>query len=218
MSLVSRIKNNPALKRVVLYLLMPRNQARPRLWVQLVVNPFFHAKGKGSLIRRRTRMDVMPFNDFQLGKESTIEDFSTINNGLGNVIIGSYTRIGMSNVLIGPVSIGNNVILAQNVVASGMNHGYEDIHVPIRLQKCTVAPIVIEDDSWIGANVVLTAGVTVGRHAIVAAGSVVTKNVPPYCIVAGNPARIIKTYNTTTGIWEKNSISTYNSPLKVTAS
>src|SRR5688572_6300910 len=119
------IKANPQLKAIALWLLTPRNQARPRLWVKLFLNPFKHKKGKHSLIRFRTRMDVMPFNDFVLGDDSTIEDFATVNNGVGRVIIGDRTRIGISCVLIGPVTVGNDVMLAQNIVLSGLNHPYE---------------------------------------------------------------------------------------------
>jgi acetyltransferase-like isoleucine patch superfamily enzyme len=203
MSIKRILQSNAGLKKLMLFLLMPRNQARPRLWVQLFVNPFFHKKGKRSLICGRTRMDVLPFNPFSIGNDSTIEDFSTVNNGLGAVIIGDHTRIGMSNVIIGPATIGNQVILAQNVVVSGMNHSYQDITVPIRLQKCTASVITIEDECWIGANVVITAGVTIGKHSVVAAGSVVTRDVPSYSIVAGNPAKIIKAYQPSTGFWEK---------------
>jgi acetyltransferase-like isoleucine patch superfamily enzyme len=160
-------------------------------------------------------MDVLPFNKFSLGKNSTIEDFSVVNNGMGNVHIGDNSRIGISNVLIGPVNIGNHVIIAQNVVMSGLNHGYEDIHTPIRLQPCTTSPITIGNDSWIGANAVITAGVQIGKHVIVAAGSVVTKNVPDFSIVAGNPARIIKQYNEITQSWEK--VNTTHSSLKEAA-
>lgn len=187
----------------MLYLMMPKGQARPRLWVKLFVNPFVHKQLKGSLIRRRTRIDVLPFQPFQLGRYATIEDFATVNNGMGAVIIGDNTRIGIGNVVIGPVTIGNNVILAQNIVLSGLNHGYQDPHTPIALQPCSVAQIVVEDDCWIGANSVITAGVTIGKHAVVAGGSVVTKNVPAYTIVAGNPARPIKQYDPATGNWEK---------------
>jgi acetyltransferase-like isoleucine patch superfamily enzyme len=203
MSIVAKIKGNPRLKKAMLYLLMPKNQARPRGWVQLFVNPFFHKKGKGALIRRNTRMDVLPFNPFSIGENSTIEDYTVVNNGMGAVQIGFGVRIGLSNVLIGPLEIGNNIILAQHVVISGLNHGYEDIQVPIRLQPCTTSKVVIEDDSWIGANAVITAGVRIGKHSIVAAGSVVTKDVPPYSIVAGNPAKIIKQYNDATQTWER---------------
>jgi acetyltransferase-like isoleucine patch superfamily enzyme len=217
-SLIQVIRKNPEWKKFLLFLLMPSSQARPRLWVQWFLNPFFHKKGKGAVIRSRTRMDVLPFHQFTIGQHSTIEDFSTVNNGLGNVIIGNHSRIGLSNVLIGPVTIGNHVILAQNIVISGMNHSYEAVDMPIRLQKCTASLITIEDECWIGANAVITAGVRIGKHAVVAAGSVVTKNVPAFCIVAGNPAKIIKAYNPVTGIWEKGNTSIYLSPLKASAS
>jgi acetyltransferase-like isoleucine patch superfamily enzyme len=210
--MIEFIKKNQALKKLVLYLLMPKNQSRPRLWVKLLVNPLKHKKGKGARICWNTRMDVLPFNDFSLGKNSTIEDFSVVNNGMGAVLIGDNTRVGISNVLIGPIQIGNHVIIAQNVVMSGLNHGYEDIKTPIRMQPCTTAKISIGNDSWIGANAVITAGVTIGKHAVVAAGSVVTKSVPDYSIVAGNPARIIKQYNEVTGNWEK--IVPHYTPLK----
>ncbi len=203
MGLKEKIKSNAKLKKLALWMLMPRNQARPRLWVKFFVNPLKHKKGKHALIRRRTRMDVLPFNNFVLGRDSTIEDFSTINNGVGDVLIGERTRIGLGNVLIGPVEIGNDVMFAQNVVLSGLNHGYEDINVPPSLQKVSTKPIVVEDQVWIGANAVVTAGVTIGKHSIVAAGCVVVKDVPPFSIVGGNPGKILKQYNHTTNSWER---------------
>lgn len=203
MSLVSTIKSKPALKKFVHYLLIPRGQARPRLWVTWFVNPFIHKKGKGSVIRSQSRIDVLPFNRFELGAGSTIEDFCTINNGVGDVIIGSGSRVGIGNVIIGPVEIGNNVICAQNIVMSGLNHGYEDIHTPILKQAISTAPIRIGDDSWIGANAVITAGVKIGKHCVVAGGAVVTKDVPDFTIVGGNPAKILKQYNAESGNWER---------------
>jgi acetyltransferase-like isoleucine patch superfamily enzyme len=203
MGLKEKLKSDPKLKKMALWMLMPKNQARPRLWVKWFVNPLKHKKGKGSLIRRRTRMDVMPFNNFEIGRDSTIEDFSTVNNGVGDVIIGERTRIGLGNTLIGPVKIGNDIMFAQNIVLSGLNHGYVDISMPISDQPVETKPIVIEDEVWIGANAVVTAGVTVGKHSIVAAGSVVVKDVPPYTIVGGNPAKPLKHYNFDTGEWER---------------
>jgi len=203
MNLKEKIKSSPTLKKLAFWMLSPKNQARPRLWIRVFVNPFKHKKGKGSLIRRRVRMDVMPFNNFALGKNSTIEDFSTINNGVGDVLIGNRTRIGLGNTIIGPVTVGSDVMFAQNVVASGLNHGYEDITLPIADQPVITIPIVIEDEVWVGANAVITAGVTVGKHSIVAAGCVVVKNVPPFSIVGGNPGRILKQYNKETKLWEK---------------
>ncbi|GGB87139.1 hypothetical protein GCM10011325_13390 [Dyadobacter sediminis] len=148
-------------------------------------------------------MDVVPFNHFSIGNHSMIEDFSTVNNGVGDVIIGENSLVGLGNVIIGPVKIGNNVILAQNIVASGLNHNYNDVMQPIQKQGVSMAPIVIEDDCWIGSNAVITAGVTIGKHAVVAAGTVVTKNVPPYSVAVGNPSRIIKKYDDTRKEWVK---------------
>ena len=201
MSLAEKIKGNPGLKKFVHRLLIPKGEARPRIWVRLILNRFFHKKGPGSKIRARTRMDVVPFNKFDLGAHSTIEDFCTVNNGVGDVFIGSNSLIGMGNVIIGPVTVGNNVIFAQNIVASGLNHEYKDPTIPIRDQNVTVAPIIVEDDCWIAANVVITSGVTIGKHCVVAAGSVVTKNIPPYSIAAGNPAKVIKQYDEATKDW-----------------
>lgn len=203
MGLEEKIKSDEKLKRLTLRMLMPRNQARPRLWVRLFVNPVKHKKGKRSLIRRHTRMDVLPFNRFELGMDSTIEDFCTINNGVGDVLIGDRTRIGLGNVVIGPVKIGNDVMFAQNVVLSGLNHSYEDVSIPPSLQKVSTDPIVVEDEVWIGANAVITAGVTIGKHSVVAAGSVVVKDVPPYSVVAGNPGKILKKYDPSKKLWER---------------
>lgn len=203
MSVVDTIKSNNTLKQLVHWSLIPKHQAKPRAWVKWFVNPFIHTRGKGVTICSKTRMDVLPFKPFSIGDYSTIEDFATVNNGVGAVSIGHHSRVGLGNVIIGPVTIGNNVILAQNIVASGLNHGYENIHIPIHQQPVTTSEITIEDDCWIGANVVITAGVTIGRHSVVAGGAVVTKNIPPYCVAVGNPAKVIKQYNNATLKWER---------------
>ncbi len=203
MDLVHTIKSKEGLKRLAHWSILIPKQSRPRRWIKWFVNPFVHKRGKGSCIRRRTRLDVAPWNKFNLGKESTIEDFTAVNNGVGDVIIGDRTRIGLGNTLIGPVHVGNDVRLAQNVVLSGLNHDYQDVERPIHEQGVSTKPVVIEDDSWLGANVVVVPGVTIGKHCIVAAGSVVTKSMPPYSVIVGNPARVIKQYNFGTKKWEK---------------
>lgn len=200
---IEKIKSNPSLKKLAHWCLIPPNEYRPRLWVKIFLNPFKHKKAKGSRIYNRTRLDVLPFNDFVLGEHSTIEEFSTVNNGVGKVLIGKNSIIGIGSVIIGPVQIGDNVMLAQNIVVSGLNHGYHDIKTPPKEQAITSSLITISDNVWIGANSVITSGVTIGRHSVVGAGSVVTKNVPDFCVVAGNPAKIIKKYNGETGNWEK---------------
>ncbi|WP_421943937.1 acyltransferase [Pedobacter sp.] len=202
-SIISKIKANPKLKRLALSMLIPKNDNRPRLWVRWFLNPFKHKKGAGSIIRYNTRLDVFPFNNFQLGKNSVIEDFATINNGVGDVIIGDKTIIGIGNVIIGPVTIGSNIMFAQNIVVSGLNHGYEDVTISPAFQKVSSKQIIIEDDVWVGANSVITAGVTLGKHCIIGAGSVVTKDIPEFSIAVGNPAKVIKKYNKESSTWEK---------------
>ncbi len=203
MSIIQKIQSNQRNKQLVLNLLIPSGTARPRWWVRTFVNPFVHRRGRHSVIRRRVRLDVVPFRKFVVGNRTLIEDFSCINNQMGDVIIGDNCSIGLGNTLIGPVTFGNNIILAQNICLSGLNHGYMDIDIPIRDQKCTTAQITVEDDCWIGANCVITAGVTIGRHAVVAAGSVVTGDVPPFSVVGGNPARLLRQFNSASGEWER---------------
>lgn len=184
-------------------MLIPSGQSRPRLWVRLILNRFFHHRGKGSVVRFYSRMDLFPFNKFSLGAKSIIEDFAVINNGVGDVFIGEGTGIGIGNVVIGPVKIGNFSMTAQHVVISGLNHGYQDVTISPRHQKVTTKQITIDDNVWIGANCTVTAGVTIGKHSVIGAGSVVTRDIPPYSVAVGNPAKVIKQYNFTTQTWEK---------------
>jgi acetyltransferase-like isoleucine patch superfamily enzyme len=202
MKIYNFIKNSPFLKDLAHRLLIPKGQARPRLWVKWFVLPFSIKKGKGACIRKYVRFDVFPFNKFFLGQDSTIEDFCTINNASGFVQIGNRTRIGIGSVLIGPVTIGDDVRLAQNVVVTAINHNYTDVTKPISEQGITTNEIYIGDETWLGSNSVVLPGIFIGKHCIVAAGSVVTKNVPSYSMVVGNPARIIKKYDFEKEAWE----------------
>lgn len=201
-SLKERIKQNPALKQAVHRFIMHPVKTRPNWWIRLF--SFIYLKrGKGSVIYRSVRQDLPPFNHFSLGMYSVVEDFSCLNNAVGDLTIGDYTRIGLGNTIIGPAHIGNHVNLAQNVTVTGLNHNYQNIEKRIDEQGVSTLPVTIEDDVWIGANAVVLPGVTVGTHSVVAAGSIVSRNIPPYSICAGSPARIIKTYNFETKEWEQ---------------
>lgn len=156
--------------------------------------PFpLYKERKGSVIHRSVRKDITPFHPFILGNYSVIEDYCCVNNAVGEIRIGDHTRIGLHNTLIGPISIGNDVNLAQGVVVSGLNHNYKDKTHNINQQGVNTSLITIGDDVWIGANVVITAGTTIGKHCVIGAGSIVTKDVPDYSVAIGNPARIVKT-------------------------
>lgn len=201
-SITSKIKANSVLKKLALRMLIPANQYRPRLWVKWILNPFKHKRGKGSVIQHRTRMDVFPYHKFELGDCSLIEDFSTVNNAVGDVLIGNKTIIGIGSTLIGPIIIGSDVMIAQNVVISALNHGYEEVSISPSHQKIICKEVLISDRVWIGANSVITAGVKLGKHSIIGAGSIVTKDVPDYSVAVGNPAKVVKQYNFKTELWE----------------
>jgi acetyltransferase-like isoleucine patch superfamily enzyme len=203
MSLAQKIKSNPRLKKLAMWMITSEGGIRPRWWIRTFVNPFYHKRGKGTIIFRRARIDTMPFNHFQLGDHATIEDFTFVNNGMGPVTIGNWSFIGAMNVIIGPVTIHDHIMTAQNVVMSGLNHGFDEVTRGFRYQPCTTAEIVIGEGCWIGANSVITAGVNVGKYCIIAAGSVVNKDVPPYTMVGGTPAKILKQYNHETNKWER---------------
>ena len=111
---------------------------------------------------------------------------------VGDVIIGDHTRIGIHNTIIGPVTIGTHVNLAQGITVTALNHNVNDITKTIGEQGVTTKQVVIKDDVWIGANAVILPGVTIGRHSVVAAGAVVTKDVPDYTIVGGVPAKTMR--------------------------
>ncbi len=197
-----KLENNPHLKKKILDGIIHPVKVRPRLWIRLL-QFIFIKKGKGSVIYKSVRRDIVPFNKFEMGNYSVVEDFCTLNNSVGNIIIGNNSRIGLANTIIGPVEIGNNVNLGQNVILSGLNHNYENIELNIDEQGITKKLITIQDNVLIGANSVILAGVTIRTHSYVGAGSIVTKSVEPYTLVAGNPARTIKKYDFEKKEWIK---------------
>ena len=122
------------------------------------------------------------------------------------ITVGEGTWIGKncSIAAIDSVEIGKHVLFAGYVHITDHSHGYEDITRPIAPQQLiSKGPVVIEDDCWLGFSCEILSGVHIGKHSIVAARAVVTKDVPPYSIVAGNPAKIVKRYNFETKQWEK---------------
>ena len=186
-----RFKENPKLKRLVDWLIMDQVETRPRWYVRMLA-PFYQRRGRHSKIYRSVRMDTPPYRKFSLGDYSVVESFSCINNAVGDVIIGNHTRVGLHNTVIGPVTIGHHVNLAQGITITALNHNFGDKSQRIDSQGISTNPVVIGDDIWIGANAVVLPGVSIGHHSVVAAGAVVTKDVPPHSLVAGVPAKIIK--------------------------
>lgn len=123
---------------------------------------------------------------------------------LPRLTIGSRVHIGAYSMIIAAnkIDIGNNIIMSERVTILDHMHSYEEVKVPIIDQPISSkGPIVIEDDCFIGANSVILGNVRVGKHSIIGANAVVTKDIPPFSVVAGVPAKVIKRYDFKKKAW-----------------
>ena len=129
-------------------------------------------------------------NNLSIGKRTYI-------NGLKNIFFKDNIYIS-TDVNIMPsekskIYIGSYVMIAQKVMIIGGNHNISRTDIPMMLQgDGKQGDIIIDDDVWIGAGAIILTGVTIGKGSVIAAGSIVTKDVEPYTIVGGNPAKLIK--------------------------
>ncbi len=143
----------------------------------------FVSIGDNVTIGRDTEIFVHPPHS------GTKESIIRIGN---NVHIGSHNIIGARKSII----LEDNVLIGPHVMIGDHSHRYEDIEIPVKLQEATEGgPIRIERDSWIGANVFILPNVTIGRHSVVGANSVVNRDISPYSVAVGVPARVIKKYD-----------------------
>lgn len=119
-----------------------------------------------------------------------------LGRGESSLRVGANTYIQAGcilNAFVGSIVIGANCMIAQHCVFMPYQHGFADAARPMREQPLTSrGDIVLEDDVWLGANVCVLDGVTIGKGAIVGAGAVVTKDIPPYAIAVGVPATVIR--------------------------
>ncbi|MDE6870707.1 MAG: acyltransferase [Bacteroidales bacterium] len=107
--------------------------------------------------------------------------------------IGDNSGIGQYSELYGDIRIGCNVMMGTNCIIYSRNHSFSRTDIPMCRQGFSeVKPVIIEDDVWIGGRVTILPGVHVGSGAILGAGAVVTKDIPPMAVVGGNPARVLK--------------------------
>lgn len=127
-----------------------------------------------------------------MGKNVTVERGASFGSG-AMIEIGDNSLIGANCQMPDNVNIGNDVMIGPDVLLIGYNHNFDNLEIPMRLQGFNGdTPISIGDDVWIGARSIILPGITIGKGSIVGAGSVVTKDVLPYSICAGNPARVIR--------------------------
>lgn len=127
------------------------------------------------------------------GKNVNIDKNSIINT---RITIGDNSGIGKNSRLQGEIHIGNNVMMGADCLVYTKNHAFSDTEIPMMYQGyLQTKPVYIEDDVWIGGRVIILPGRRIGKGSIIGAGSVVVKDVPPYAIVGGNPAIILKYRN-----------------------
>lgn len=112
-----------------------------------------------------------------------------------NATIGDRTELGTRCLVQANVHLGNDVIMGPDVKIYSRNHKFNRLDIPISRQGKNYYKTFIGNDVWIGANVIVTAGCKIGNHVILAAGAVITEDVPNYAIVGGVPAKIIKYRN-----------------------
>jgi acetyltransferase-like isoleucine patch superfamily enzyme len=133
-----------------------------------------------------------------LGNDVYVSRLCRLSSGsaedyIGEVFIEDSVHIGQNCFLdgTGKLKIGKDSLLGPNIVFFTGNHDFKDPDIPIRLQGGIQQPIVVEEDVWIGANVVVLGNVTIGKGSVIGAGSVVTGDIPPYSIAFGSPAKVI---------------------------
>ena len=121
------------------------------------------------------------------------------------VTIGDGVLIGRGSGVVGhrSIAIGDGVFTGHHVYVTDANHGYEDVHETIGRQFAPPRPVVVGAGSWLGHGSIVLPGATVGEHVAVGAGSVVTGELPDYSVAVGNPARVIRRYDTERAEWVK---------------
>lgn len=146
----------------------------------------------GNLARRLRALAAAQMLDY-CGRNVNVEHGARFGSGKG-IRLGDRSDIGMDSLVIGPLHIGTDCMMGPRCILIASNHEYAGTDVPMNQQGFREdSPIVIEDDVWIGAGVTIVAGRRIGKGSIVAASAVVTRDVPAYSIVGGNPAKVLGT-------------------------
>jgi len=143
-----------------------------------------------------TGVTIVGFKNIEIGKGANIMKNSYLYaNDNGKLIIGdnfsmnSNTQLGSAN---GKIIIFDNCSIGPNCVLRASNHNFDNPKIPFNQQGHTYGEIILEDDVWVSSNCVITANTKIGKSSIIGAGSVVTKDVKPYSIMGGVPAKLIR--------------------------
>jgi len=142
-----------------------------------------------TLLRANTERDT----GIRIGNHVSILENVLINANRGHVAIGDHSWIGPGSIVYGNggVNIGNNVMIASHCVINTVSHHTSRTDIPMNRQGTYCNPVTIDEDVWIGTSAVILQGVCIGRGSIIGAGAVVTRDIPPFSIAVGLPARVI---------------------------
>jgi len=153
-------------------------------------------KKTDGFFRIDTGVTILGFENISLGYNVTFMKNTYIYSHDGGILdignnftINSNSQLGAS---FGKIVIGNDCAIAPNCMLRASNHTFDNIDIPIREQGHTYGEIILENDIWISSNCVITANTKIGRSSVIGAGSVVTKDVDEYSIMAGVPAKLMK--------------------------
>jgi acetyltransferase-like isoleucine patch superfamily enzyme len=152
----------------------------------LLYQPKAISIGRDVYIRKGSRLEVTGLWD-GVNPKITVGDGTSIH---------LYFHCGAAQ----SVSIGRDVLIAGRVYISDHDHEYDNLDIPPIKSDLSISPVVIEDGVWIGEGAVILKGVTVGQRAVIGANAVVTKDVPPYTVVGGVPARVLKCFKSGTPV------------------
>ena len=142
-------------------------------------------------ILRKVRSKIAGYLFDFAGDDINIERRADFGSGRG-IRIGNGSGIGVNCKVRGPLTIGENVMMGPNVHILTHTHNYQSVDTPMCKQGGEFKKVTIGNDVWIGLNVVILPGISIGNGVIIGAGAVVSKDVPDYAIVGGVPAKIIK--------------------------
>ena len=184
-----KVAGSALLRRVALLWQVRRGRA----WIHVRVRPSLILEDFVQ-INALSEKGVVFGRNVTIGKGAIIACTGVIaNRGVG-LEIGDNSAVGAQSFLgcQGGIKLGSNVIMGPGVRIFSENHGYEDTAVPIRLQGETRKGVVVEDDCWVGAGVTILDGARIGTGSIIAAGSVVSKDIPPFSVAAACPQKLLK--------------------------
>lgn len=182
-----------------------------RYWLSVIRGLFWGIQLKSMPFNLRCEKDISIFYPkcVTMGKSCSIGKgavLAPLGGGYpSRIIIGDRVSIGAMDRIasMNEVIIEDEVLFAAFVHITDHSHEYRQIGKPIRSQGVfTKGPVHIKKGAWLAFGCHILSGVTVGEYSVVAANSVVTKDVPPYTVVAGNPARVVKRYNFESNQWE----------------